>query len=102
MKRVPISKLSLDPRIAAAALADAPDVPEPDADNPATTAQDWAQALPSTSLEQLRTRLARRRGPGRKPARIPIQLRLPPEVLDRWKATGPGWQTRMVERLSAP
>lgn len=29
-----------------------------------------------------------------------ISLRLPAEVLDRWKATGPGWQTRMVERLS--
>ncbi len=29
-----------------------------------------------------------------------ISLRLPPEVIARWKATGPGWQTRMVERLA--
>ncbi len=29
-----------------------------------------------------------------------ISLRLPPEVLARWRATGPGWQTRMAERLS--
>jgi uncharacterized protein (DUF4415 family) len=29
-----------------------------------------------------------------------ISLRLPTEVIDRWKATGAGWQTRMVERLS--
>jgi len=29
-----------------------------------------------------------------------ISLRLPVDVLDRWKATGPGWQTRMAERLS--
>ena len=28
-----------------------------------------------------------------------ISLRLPPEVIARWKATGPGWQTRMAERL---
>ena len=28
-----------------------------------------------------------------------ISLRLPPEVIDRWKATGPGWQTRMAKRL---
>ena len=28
-----------------------------------------------------------------------ISLRLPPEVLARWKATGPGWQTRMAKRL---
>lgn len=26
--------------------------------------------------------------------------RLPAEVIERWKATGPGWQTRMAERLS--
>ncbi|MGN6788386.1 MAG: BrnA antitoxin family protein [Rhodanobacteraceae bacterium] len=31
-----------------------------------------------------------------------ISLRMPHSVLERWKATGPGWQTRMVERLSAP
>lgn len=31
-----------------------------------------------------------------------ISLRVPQSVLQRWKATGPGWQTRMVERLSAP
>ena len=29
-----------------------------------------------------------------------ISLRLPTEVIDKWKATGPGWQTRMAERLS--
>ena len=29
-----------------------------------------------------------------------ISLRLPPEVIARWKATGPGWQTRMAERLA--
>ena len=32
--------------------------------------------------------------------RLAISLRLPVEIVDRWKATGPGWQTRMVERLS--
>ena len=30
----------------------------------------------------------------------PISLRLPAEVIERWRATGPGWQTRMAERLS--
>ena len=33
-------------------------------------------------------------------ARISISIRLPPETLARWKATGPGWQTRMAEALS--
>lgn len=29
-----------------------------------------------------------------------ISIRLPLDVIDRWKATGPGWQTRIAERLS--
>ena len=29
-----------------------------------------------------------------------ISLRLPAEVIARWRATGPGWQTRMAERLA--
>lgn len=28
-----------------------------------------------------------------------ITLRLPTDVIERWKATGPGWQTRMAEQL---
>lgn len=29
-----------------------------------------------------------------------ISIRLPEDVIRRWRATGPGWQTRMAERLS--
>jgi uncharacterized protein (DUF4415 family) len=29
-----------------------------------------------------------------------LTLRLPADVIERGKATGPGWQTRMAERLS--
>ena len=29
-----------------------------------------------------------------------ISLRLPADVIERWKATGAGWQTRMAERLN--
>jgi uncharacterized protein (DUF4415 family) len=28
-----------------------------------------------------------------------LSLRLPPEVIADWKATGPGWQTRMAQVL---
>ena len=33
-----------------------------------------------------------------------LSLRLPSQVIARWKATGPGWQTRMAKALekSAP
>ena len=40
---------------------------------------------------------------GRPPSENPrkqLTLRLPADVIERWKATGPGWQTRMAERLS--
>lgn len=30
-----------------------------------------------------------------------VTIRLPESVLAAWKATGPGWQTRMAELLSA-
>ena len=29
-----------------------------------------------------------------------ISLRLPADVIERWRATGPGWQTRIADRLS--
>jgi uncharacterized protein (DUF4415 family) len=32
--------------------------------------------------------------------RVQLTLRIPADVLARWKATGPGWQTRMAERLA--
>jgi uncharacterized protein (DUF4415 family) len=40
---------------------------------------------------------------GRPPSPNPrkqLTLRLPADVIERWKATGSGWQTRMAERLS--
>ncbi len=29
-----------------------------------------------------------------------ISIRLPVDVIEQWKATGPGWQTRIAARLS--
>lgn len=29
-----------------------------------------------------------------------LTIRLPADVIERWKSTGPGWQTRMADRLS--
>lgn len=30
-----------------------------------------------------------------------ISIRLTEDVIQRWRATGPGWQTRMAEKLSS-
>ena len=29
-----------------------------------------------------------------------ISIRLPETIIQKWRATGPGWQTRMAEKLS--
>lgn len=35
------------------------------------------------------------RGPGKRPALVPLSVRFDPEVVAGMKATGPGWQKRM-------
>jgi uncharacterized protein (DUF4415 family) len=45
------------------------------------------------------TKLIRRGRPKLANPRKLLSLRLPPEIIARWKASGPGWQTRMAEVL---
>ena len=56
--------------------------------------------LPELTDEMLARAVFKKAGRPRsvKPRQM-ISLRLPPEVIARWKATGPGWQTRMAKRL---
>ena len=57
--------------------------------------------LPELTEEMLSRAKVRKGGRPRSPnPRKLISLRLPANVIARWKATGPGWQTRMAERLS--
>ena len=72
---------------------------EYDEDNPPTTPEFWEGAVMKMG-DTVIGHTPRRRGPGKKPARVAIQLRLPPDVLAAWKATGAGWQTRMAEDLT--
>ena len=74
--------------------------------NPEWTKETFDRAKPSADvLPQLfgstvaRRMLKPRGRPRTGKARTSISLRLPPETLARWKATGPGWQTRMAEAL---
>jgi uncharacterized protein (DUF4415 family) len=46
------------------------------------------------------TKISKRGRPVSANPRKLITIRLPTDVIARWKATGPGWQTRMAERLS--
>ncbi|MBX3475959.1 MAG: BrnA antitoxin family protein [Dokdonella sp.] len=45
------------------------------------------------------SKLVRRGRPKSENPRQLLSLRLPPQVIARWKASGPGWQTRMAEAL---
>ena len=42
---------------------------------------------------------ARRRGPQKAPKKIPLSLRLSPEVVKHFRAKGRGWQTHIDEAL---
>lgn len=77
-----------------------------DRENPVWTKETFARArkarevLPEIFGKQAAAKMLKPRGrPKSVNARTPISLRLPPDTLARWKATGPGWQTRMVETL---
>ena len=69
-----------------------------DADSPRTAAADWEGAVMKQGGVFVGT--VRRRGPNKRPTKISTTLRLPADTLARWKATGPGWQTRMAEALT--
>lgn len=57
--------------------------------------------LPELSDEMLARAVVKHGGrPRSANPRQLISLRLPPEVIARWRATGPGWQSRMAERLA--
>lgn len=68
-----------------------------DDDNPEWTEADFARARPAKELlpPRLYEALTRRRGPQKAPTKVAVSVRLSPDVLAYFKATGPGWQTRI-------
>ena len=117
MKRADIANFFSKAEIEAMLRA-APETVTYDPDCPPTTEEDWASenVIAHIGLEDFRAQRDARRAAReaaaktakaaqekpKKPRAIQIALRIPPDVLARWKAGGPGWQTRMVQRLSAP
>lgn len=75
-------------------------------ENPDWTKATFAKAKPASQIlpeifgAPVAGRMLKPRGrPKTGVARTSISIRLPPDTLARWKATGPGWQTRMAEAL---
>ena len=78
----------------------------PDTDNPEWTAADMAQARPAREVlpglfSQARTEalLAPRGRPKADVTKVRVGIRLSPEVIEHFKASGSGWQTRIDAAL---
>ena len=77
------------------------DKPEFDEDNPEWTAEDFKRArLPHEVLPpHIRKAFPKTRGPQAAPKKVPVSIRLTAEVVERFKADGPGWQSRIDDVL---
>jgi uncharacterized protein (DUF4415 family) len=66
------------------------------------TAEEVSLFKPFSALPQEEQRMLlklRRRGPQKAPRKIPVSMRLSPEVVEGLRATGNGWQRRADEVL---
>ena len=72
-------------------------------DSPELTEADFRKARPGAEVyPNLADAVARRRGrPVSDAPKVQINLRVDPDVLERYRAGGPGWQTRMNAALRA-
>ena len=78
----------------------------PDAENPEWTEEDFRTArpllevLPKETVEAIR-RYQGQRGPQKAPTKELISLRVDRDVVEAYRASGRGWQTRANEALRA-
>ncbi|MBF0168856.1 MAG: BrnA antitoxin family protein [Alphaproteobacteria bacterium] len=71
-----------------------------DDDIPEWTPADFKRARPAAKVvPEIVAEYRRGRGPQKTPTKKLVSLRLSQEVLDHFKATGPGWQTRIDKAL---
>ena len=77
---------------------------KPDDENPEWTAADFARAKPARDMlpAGVFEALTKKRGrPPKADAKQQVTLRLGPDLLEAFKASGPGWQTRIEDTLRA-
>jgi uncharacterized protein (DUF4415 family) len=68
-------------------------------ENPEWTKADFAKAKPFPDVFPELASTIRRRGKQKTPTKTAISLRLDPDVLKAYKATGTGWQSRINNDL---
>ena len=65
-------------------------------DSPALTREDFAKARPfAEALPELAASIRKGRGPNKAPTKKLVSLRLSGQVIDAYRAKGPGWQSRI-------
>lgn len=57
------------------------------------------EVLPPELVEVIRNRHRGERGPQKAPTKKQVTLRLDKDVVERFRATGPGWQVRINDAL---
>ena len=81
-----------DAKLTAAALRDP--------DNPPRGEKFWRKARPAIEVHpQLVAAFRAGRGPQKAPTKQLVSLRLDPDVVEHFRATGPGWQVRINSAL---
>ena len=70
-----------------------------DEENPEWTRKMLKQARPASEVVHKVVEAHRRGRPLKSDKKRQLTLRLSPEVVDYFKSSGPGWQTRMDEAL---
>jgi uncharacterized protein (DUF4415 family) len=77
-----------------------------DDDNPEWTKADFVAATKfpaGVRLKDLKpselVRALGKRGPQKAPTKVPVSIRLSPEVVKHFKEKGPGWQSRIDDAL---
>ncbi|MBF0858157.1 BrnA antitoxin family protein [Gluconobacter sp. LMG 31484] len=70
-----------------------------DSDNPELTEADFQAMRPAAEVAPALAKARRVRGPQKAATKRSVSLRLDQDVLEKFKSTGPGWQTRINEAL---
>lgn len=71
-------------------------------DNPEWTAEDFKRARPFAEVfPEMAEALRRSRGPQKAPTKELVSIRLDRDVVEHFRASGAGWQTRVNDLLRA-
>lgn len=82
-----------------------PPAERPDGDNPEWTAEDFSKARSAAEMppkifsKAIAGEMLKRGRPRKEITKTPINIRLSPDVVNTFRATGKGWQTRIDKAL---